>query len=352
MFKIYFNENGISVRREKKPVLVIDKNGIYVSDGLPPDEAIEWITVNGTHIPLNGKGEQVGGPDIGGKGGDRGERASRGSGTSHLVALKSGEKLPESVEKALGRKIPPSYTNIRYSTDPKAELQAIATDKAGRTQRLYSKEHFERAKEAKFSRNAGHNRAEIDNAIKEAIKKDPETGDCLRLIRETGLRPGSLKDTKAKEQAYGASTLLGKHVVVEGNKVILRFTGKDNVKQEHVIENKSTARNLIERKKRAGDDGRIFNTNGRKLLKALPKGTLVKDLRTIKATDTAKKLLKDIPPATSRREMVRVRNEVGEKVCKILGNKRDESLRSYIDPQVFKDHSPKGMAEFEKKKGE
>ena len=309
-------------------------------------EGGEWKTINGAKVLLNANGEQVAGHEI--DGGSSSKKSSgRGSKGAHLRPLKDGEAVPKEVEERIGKKVPPKWTNVEVSDDPEAELQVRGIDSAGRHQSLYLPEHYENSSEKKWDRVGKANREEVDNAIAKARKDNPDTGDCLFLMRETGLRPGSNRDTKAKEQAYGATTLLGKHVVIDGDNVSLQFTGKDNVKQNLPMTNPEVKRILIERKNAAGNDGKLFNTNGRKLSKALPDGVIPKDLRTMRAIDDAKKYVKEYQPAKTVKELNKIRNAVADKVCKTLGNGRSMSLNSYIDPQVFRDHSPKAMKQYE-----
>ena len=86
----------------------------------------------------------------------------------------------------------------------------------------------------------------------------------------------------------------------------------------------------------------IFNTTSDKLRKVLPPGVHPKDLRTMLATWTAGEYLKGKKETEDPKEFNKLRNEVGDYVCKILGNQRTMALNSYIDPSVFQSHSPKG----------
>lgn len=356
MVKICFDKNGIYLKKEPLRI-IIGRNGISVSDGVPPDEAVEWITANGTHIPLNSKGEQIGGPKIGEKGAKGGKKEVPAtphkitSTTKHLVALKDGEKPPAHIEKEIGKKIPPHWRNVMVSPDPKANLQVIGKDAKDRTQYIYRKEYVEQKQAEKFERvqKLISNKEKIMANISALRKKDPDSADCLTLIAKTGLRPGSTKDTKAEKEALGATTLKGRNVVQEGNKVFLRFTGKKGVNQDHEIKDPSLKRMLIDRKKNAGDDGKLFKTSAEKINKSLPKDVHAKDFRTMVAQETAGNALKGVPPAKNVREFEKMRNSVGDTVSKKLGNTRTVALNSYINPVVFKQHSPKAYAEWEAK---
>lgn len=61
------------------------------------------------------------------------------------------------------------------------------------------------------------------------------------------------------------------------------------------------------------------------------------------ATRTAQEVLNEIEPTEDPKQMAKIRNQVGDKVSSILGNQRTMALKSYIDPEVFREHSPKGF---------
>ena len=264
--------------------------------------------------------------------------------TKHLVAIESLSELPEHI-KNLDKPIPPTWRNVMVSPDPKADILAVGKDDMDRPQYIYSKTYTEKGKTEKFSRvqDLMKNRETLVQTI--ALMKDRDTADCLSLILHMGIRPGSTRDTKAKVEALGATTLRGENVVEEGGKIYLRFIGKKGVQQDHEVPNEVLGKMLIERKKKAGDNGDLFDTNDTKLRKVLkPLGIHPKDLRTMLATSTAKEWLADVAPTDDPKEFARIRNLVGDHVCEILGNQRTMALNAYIDPSVFEDWSPQGVA--------
>lgn len=266
--------------------------------------------------------------------------------TKHLVPIGTMKEIPEYIKNA---NIPPDWREVMVSPDPnpESEILAIGKDSQDRPHYIYTESHWDRVNSEKFKR------------VSELIDKQPElmgiingledrdTADCLNLIYNTGLRPGSERDTKSRVTAYGASTLLGKHIVIENNTVFLKFVGKKGVQQNHEIHNKELADMLMKRKKKAGDNGKLFDTSDAKLRGALsPLKIHTKDLRTMLANVTAKEWLLDVAPADNVKDFIKVRNAVGDAVCSKLGNQRSMSLKSYIDPSVFKAWSPEGYAKW------
>ena len=274
--------------------------------------------------------------------------------TKHLVPVENLEELPQFI-KELDKPIPPNWRNVMVSTDPNAEVLAVGKDDMDRPQYIYNKEYVEKGKAEKFER--VNTLMEHKDTLISAIShmKDRDTADCLNLILQMGIRPGSTRDTKSKVEALGATTLRGENVVEENGKVYLRFIGKKGVNQDHVVPSKELSEMLLKRKQQAGDKGDLFDTTDTKLRKALkPLGVKPKDLRTMLATSTAKEWLSDVEPTEDAKEFAKIRNSVGEAVCKILGNQRSMALNAYINPQVFEQWSPQGMknwqqSEIEKK---
>lgn len=264
--------------------------------------------------------------------------------TKHLVAVESLSELPEHI-KNLDKPIPPTWRNVMVSPDPNADILAVGKDDMDRPQYIYSKAYTERGKAQKFNRvqDLIKNKDTLVKTI--ALMDDRDTADCLSLILHMGIRPGSTRDTKAKVEALGATTLRGENVVEEDGRIYLRFIGKKGVQQDHEVTNEELGKMLVKRKKKSGDNGDLFDTNDTKLRKVLkPLGIHPKDLRTMLATSTAKEWLADVAPTDDPKEFAKIRNLVGDHVCGILGNQRTMALNAYIDPSVFEEWSPQGVA--------
>ena len=171
-----------------------------------------------------------------------------------------------------------------------------------------------------------------------AVGKD-EKAACLALIMRTGIRPGSDKDTHAKKKAYGATTLEGRHVIEEGGSVYLRYVGKKGVDLNIPVTDKTIAKMLLDRKKVAGDAGRIFATSADKLSEyshSLDGGEfMTKDFRTYVGTSSAIEFVKKEAAPTSFKEYKKKVMLIAKQVAQRLGNTPVVALQAYIDPRVF-----------------
>ncbi|HEX9781502.1 MAG TPA: hypothetical protein VGA56_02075, partial [Opitutaceae bacterium] len=181
---------------------------------------------------------------------------------------------------------------------PAGSLQAVGIDAKGRVQRVYSEKFVAAQAEKKFSRiktlekEAPAVFAQTVRDLDGADLPTRENAAAMRLIQTTGIRPGSDTDTLAKVKAYGATTLEGRHVVLDGESTRLRFTGKKGVALDIPVEDPAVASILRARKSAAGDGGRLFATNDAKLrdyAHTLGSGKFKpKDFRTLKGTSTAR----------------------------------------------------------------
>jgi len=254
-----------------------------------------------------------------------------------------GKELPPHIQKL---KLPPAWKDVQYNPDPKAALQVIGKDAKGRAQYVYSAEHVEKQTIAKFARirelqakakaiakQNESNRRSADENIRAAA-------DCMALIMAMGVRPGSETDTGAEAQAYGATTLLGKHVSVKGDQVSLKFVGKKGVSLDLPVEDPEIAKMLIERAQEAGKNHQIFPDLNDAKLRAYTHtldggGFKVKDFRTLKGTETAQKVMKSIQPPSDPKVYKKAVMQVAKHVSAVLGNTPAIALAAYIDPTVF-----------------
>ena len=159
-----------------------------------------------------------------------------------------------------GARVPPAWTNLWVTTDPKSPIQCIGFDSKGRRVYLYSAEHMGRAAAAKFARLKAFGQV-YPSLIKKVSRdmKKSEEALVLYLISKTGFRIGSHSETLASVKAFGASTLRCSHVSVEGNKLAFDFTGKKGIRVSKVLKDAFLARGIAERCDGSVDQ-KIFRT--------------------------------------------------------------------------------------------
>lgn len=261
--------------------------------------------------------------------------------TQHLVAAPLDRaQWPAHIKKL---KIPPAWTDVRISPDPKTPLQVIGKDAKGRRQPIYLEKYRKSQSAAKFARvkrlsnKFGQVQSQNDRVMRGKDNLGKEHATVTSLIMDMGLRPGSEKETGAAEKAFGATTLRAEHVVIDGENTYLRFTGKKGVKLNLPVTNLALAAELRERADRGGQ---LFpdvtdNSLRRYVGKLGGGGFLTKDLRTAKATHLANDLVSKLPVPANEKEYKKAVNAIGDHVSKVLGNTRIMALQAYIAPQVF-----------------
>jgi DNA topoisomerase-1 len=128
--------------------------------------------------------------------------------------------------------VPPAYREVRYAANPKAHLQAIGLDAAGRLQYRYHPD-WERVREARKAKRLLA-LAEVQPRLRRRVQRaltgeEPTRGfaaaACIALIMQTSIRAGGL----ASEETFGhrgATTLLKSNVRCEGGQIALSFRGK------------------------------------------------------------------------------------------------------------------------------
>lgn len=256
------------------------------------------------------------------------------------VPVSSRDKLPKSVADKVT--VPPAWTDVEYFSEKGAKLLVKGKDAKGRTQYLYNPEHVTAKAQEKFARinalNKQYDSLVAENAAK--VRQGHTEAECLALIIDTGIRPGSEKETSAVVDAFGATTLEGRHVIVSGDSVRLSFTGKKGVEQSLEVRDPTVKAFLVRRKRAAGATGRVFKTNGDRLLlytKSLGGGSgfQSKDFRTHLGTATALDAIESRKAPSTMSEYKKAVVAVADAVAERLGNTRKVALSSYINPAVF-----------------
>ena len=256
--------------------------------------------------------------------------------------LAAGKEKRGQTHTLSGQLIPKHWTHVILSTRKNSPLQAVGKDAAGRTQYLYSSERTAKKAAGKWSRLRAFGKVVnvLDSAIEKGARRNDE-GLILDIIKHTAFRIGSHADTKAKVQAYGVSTLLAKHVKVNGDRVEFNFIGKEGVKNHKVIRDPQIAEALAKRLARAKTpNDSLFGVDDNHVRRAfheLPKANsfLVKDYRTFIGTQAAFAAVKKMSAPQNAIQFIKARREVAGKVAQVLGNTPTIAMKAYIAPEVF-----------------
>ena len=159
-------------------------------------------------------------------------RVRRGAGFVYLQS--NGHHIRErtTIRRLERLAVPPAYRDARFAVNPRAHIQAVGRDAAGRLQYCYHPE-WERIRELRKARRLAKLidlmpgiRRNITKRLKQMeINRDFAAAALVDLIACTAIRPGS--EAYARERGTrGAATLLKKHVQLNGDEIALCFPGK------------------------------------------------------------------------------------------------------------------------------
>ncbi len=253
--------------------------------------------------------------------------------------------------------IPPAWRDVWISPSPRAKLQAVGIDKAGRKQYLYSEEYRAKQEQAKYDKlvRFGEKLTAIRTAMsgdmdRDHLDRDRVCAIALRLINLGWFRPGSERYAK-ESRTYGITTLRKRHVKVRGNRISLNFRGKHKVWIRTAVLDAELAeamKELLELKGGRGlfrfrtEDGSLVSLNERHLNQYVQahmgEDFTVKDFRTWGGTLLAAIGLAERGSAETEAQAKKQVTAVCKAVAEKLGNTPAVCRASYISPPVIEQY--------------
>lgn len=265
---------------------------------------------------------------------------------------------------ALG--IPPAWRDVRIAPNPKAHIQALGVDEAGRHQYIYHPEWELRREGKKHKRLASLTSVlpRLRRGVAAAL--GAETGSkafalaiAVALIDRTAMRVGREKYLETSG-TRGAGTLFSRDIRINGDEVCMTFAAKGGKQAEYCVTDAKLAdairriltlpgKRLLVWRDEAGKVRPIKTGAINAYLRELTGAEIsAKDFRTLHASALAAEALARMEAGKSdtarRRQMAQVARQVSE----VLRNTPAISRKSYIAPCLFKlfdDGKLKGMWE-------
>ncbi|MBV9493354.1 MAG: DNA topoisomerase IB [Acidobacteria bacterium] len=262
-------------------------------------------------------------------------------------------------EKTLARirklRIPPAWQDVRIARTDAAPLQALGVDKKGRTQYLYHPRFRAEREEAKFRRVVEFGealprlRARVRKDLKgEELDRQRVLASIVRLIDQGFFRVGNDKSARS-ESTYGLTTILGKHVSLEGETLLFDYVGKWRKKQQRAISDAEVAKVVAELKKMRGTElfkflshGRLVDVKDRHvndyIQAVVGEDFTAKDFRTWAGTllcSIALAMLGQAPSKTERKRRVR---KAIVATSEQLGNTPAVCRSSYVCPRLLDEY--------------
>jgi len=249
--------------------------------------------------------------------------------------------------------VPPAYRDTIFAINPRAHIQAVGRDVAGRRQYRYHPE-WERIREVRKARRLARLidlMPSIRRNIAKRLKQKEMTRDVVAaalvdLIACTAIRSAS--EAYARERGTrGAATLLKKHVRVTRDEIVLSFPGKGGKR----VETRCTSRRLATTIRLLlripgsrlfqyiADDGAVHLLRRRDanvfLRQISTDKVSLKDFRTLSACSQALEHLARLDPRPSERGKRTQIKSALRQVASQLANTPAVCRRSYVHAVVI-----------------
>jgi DNA topoisomerase I len=249
--------------------------------------------------------------------------------------------------------IPPAWTDVEISANPRRKVLASGFDSAGRRQYIYNPSYRERREREKFDRlmafaNALPMMRQITSRHlrQRKLNREKVLACMVRLIDQAYFRVGSERYAR-ENHTYGIATLRSRHLTLKGDKMVFQYVGKKGVEQHQEVRDENLAcivRELdhlpgYEIFKYYNDRGELVDVKSHDL-NAYIKEVMgydfsAKDFRTWAGTLIAAVALSEVKtnlPANKARRQVAA---AVKHVAQHLGNTPAIARASYIDPRVI-----------------
>jgi DNA topoisomerase-1 len=252
-------------------------------------------------------------------------------------------------------RIPPAWQEVRIARSDSAPLQAVGLDKKGRTQYLYHLRFRAQREEEKFKRVVEF--GEALPALRRRVRADLKRADLdrehvlasiVRLIDQGFFRVGNDKSAKS-EATYGLTTILAKHVKVEGKVISFDYVGKWRKSQKRAIEDAEVAE-VIEQLRRLRepslfafiDNGKTRDVKDRHVNEYIQSiigaNFTAKDFRTWAGTLLCSIALAMQGQGASKTERKRKIKKAVQATSEQLGNTPAVCRASYICPRLLDEY--------------
>jgi len=283
-------------------------------------------------------------------------RKKAGSGWSYYDAEGKLVKDKDIINRFKKLVIPPAYTNVWISPYENGHLQFTGTDAAGRKQYRYHADWSKIRNQSKYHRMqlfAAHLpaiRQQVDKDLaRHNLDHEKVVALVVRLMELTSIRVGN-ESYKKLYGSFGLTTLMNKHVKIEGAAINFEFKGKKGVFHKVSLHSRKLARlvkqcreipgkELFQYYNDAGEHCTIGSGDVNHYLKEITgEDFTAKDFRTWAGSVSALYAFKEAGEFKTitecRKKIVNVLDEVAVN----LGNTRTVCKKYYVHPTVIKSY--------------
>lgn len=291
-------------------------------------------------------------------------RKKSGKGWTYLDPEGKAVKNKELIARFNSLVIPPAYTNVWISPYDNSHLQFTGTDAAGRKQYRYHTHWNQIRNQSKYHRLqtfAAHLpaiRQQVDHDLnRRNLGHEKVVALVVRLMELTSIRVGN-ESYKKLYGSFGLTTLMDKHVKIEGSKMKFEFKGKKGVMHKVALQSKRLARLVKQCRDIPGKElFQYYNEDGSRctigsgdindyLKEITGEDFTAKDFRTWAGSVSALYAFKEAGEFDTLTECKRKIVSVLDEVAINLGNTRTVCKKYYVHPSVIKSYEDKTIFKY------
>ncbi|MBK0381051.1 DNA topoisomerase IB [Mucilaginibacter segetis] len=283
-------------------------------------------------------------------------RKKSGKGWSYYDAEGTLVKDKELIKRFAALVIPPAYTNVWISPHENGHLQFTGIDAAGRKQYRYHPHWNKIRNQTKYHRLQSF--AAHLPAIRQQVEKDlarrkldheKVVALVIRLMELTSIRVGN-ESYKKLYGSFGLTTLMDRHVKIDGSELKFQFKGKKGVMHKVSLQSKKLARMVKQCRDIPGKElFQFYNEEGHHctigsgdintyLKNITGEDFTAKDFRTWAGSVSALYAFKEAGEFNSMNECRKKIVSVLDEVALNLGNTRTVCKKYYVHPTVLKSY--------------
>ncbi|UHG93714.1 DNA topoisomerase IB [Spirosoma oryzicola] len=260
--------------------------------------------------------------------------------------------------------LPPAWEHVWISPKANGHLQATGIDTKNRKQYRYHTNWNAIRSETKFFRMVAFGealpklRARLDKDLKQkSLTREKVIAIALSVMEQTLIRVGNAAYEK-EYGSYGLTTLKNRHVKAEGSNLRFSFKGKKGIYHDITLQDRRLAKLVKDCREIPGkelfqyldDEGDRHSIDSGMvndyLHETMGEDFSAKDFRTWAGTVNALRLLVELEPCESEKELKKNVNTVLDEVSHKLGNTRTVCRKHYIHPQVLESYECRDLNEY------
>ncbi|GAB3703613.1 hypothetical protein GCM10027592_33880 [Spirosoma flavus] len=252
--------------------------------------------------------------------------------------------------------LPPAWQNVWISPKSNSHLQATGIDDRSRKQYRYHPKWNAIRSETKFFRMAAFGKALP--LLRERIHKDLNQKSlsrekviaiALSVMEQTLIRIGNAAYEK-DYGSYGLTTLKNRHVHLNGTELRFSFKGKKGIYHDIALHDRRLSKLVKACRDIPGKElFQYIDADGTRhpidsgmvndyLRETMGDDFSAKDFRTWAGTVNALRLLVELEPCNSEKELKKNVNTVLDQVASQLGNTRTVCRKHYVHPQILESY--------------